>query len=133
VKPEELLFAETHEWAHITEEDGGKVATVGISAFALEQLTDLVYMELPQVGAQVTAGEEFGEVESVKAVSPLFSPVDGEVIAVNTELPDQLESLSASPYDKGWVAKIRITDEGSLKKLLDYAAYQKQCEAAGDA
>lgn len=133
MKPEELLFAETHEWAHITEEDGGKVATVGISAFALEQLTDLVYMELPQVGAQVTAGEEFGEVESVKAVSPLFSPVDGEVIAVNTQLPDQLESLSASPYDKGWVAKIRISDEGSLKKLLDYPAYQKQCEAAGDA
>ena len=77
MKPENLLFAETHEWAHITDEDGGKVATVGISAFALEQLTDLVYMELPEVGTTVAAGDEFGEVESVKAVSPLYSPVDG--------------------------------------------------------
>jgi glycine cleavage system H protein len=132
VKPENLLFAETHEWAHIAPEDGGKVATVGISAFALEQLTDLVYMELPEVGATVAAGDELGEVESVKAVSPLYSPVDGEVIAVNTALPDHLETLSASPYDKGWIAKIRITDEGSLAKLLDHAAYQKQCDSAGE-
>ena len=130
MKPEDLLFAETHEWAHITEEDGGKVATVGISAFALEQLTDLVYMELPEVGTTVSAGDEFGEVESVKAVSPLYSPVDGQVIAVNTELPDHLETLSASPYDKGWIAKIRITDESCLAKLLDQTAYQKQCDSA---
>jgi len=132
VKPENLLFAETHEWAHIAHEAGGQVATVGISAFAVEQLTDLVYMELPEVGATVAAGEEFGEVESVKAVSPLFSPVAGEVLAVNTELPDHLETLHASPYDKGWIARIRITDESCLTKLLDYAAYQKQCAAAGD-
>ena len=133
MKPEDLLFAETHEWAHVTAEDGGKVATVGISAFALEQLTDLVYMELPEVGTTVAAGEEFGEVESVKAVSPLLSPVDGQVIAVNTELPDHLETLSASPYEKGWIAKIRITDESCLSKLLDHTSYQKQCDAAGAA
>jgi glycine cleavage system H protein len=133
VKPEDLLFAETHEWAHITEEGGSKVATVGISAFALEQLTDLVYMELPEVGVMVTAGEEFGEVESVKAVSPIFSPVAGEVIAVNTELPDHLETLSASPYDGGWIAKVRITDDSSVAHLLDFAAYQKQCASSGDA
>ena len=133
MKPENLLFAETHEWAHITEEDGGKVATVGISAFALEQLTDLVYMELPEVGTTVAAGDEFGEVESVKAVSPLFSPVDGEVIAVNTDLPDHLETLSASPYDQGWIARIRLSDEGCLAKLLDHASYQKQCDSAGEA
>ncbi len=132
MKPEDLLFAKTHEWAHITDEDGGKVATVGISAFALEQLTDLVYMELPEVGATVAAGDEFGEVESVKAVSPLFSPVDGQVIAVNTELPDHLETLSASPYEQGWIAKIRLTDEACLANLLDHAAYQKQCDSADE-
>jgi glycine cleavage system H protein len=133
VRPEDLLFAETHEWAHVTEKDGGKVATVGISAFALEQLTDLVYMELPEVGTTVAAGDEFGEVESVKAVSPLYSPVDGQVIAVNTELPDHLETLNASPYEEGWIARIRITDESCLSKLLDHTSYQKQCDSAGEA
>ncbi len=131
MKPEELLYSETHEWAYVTEDGGSKVATIGISAFALEQLTDLVYMELPEVGTTVAAGDEFGEVESVKAVSPLYCPVSGEIIAVNTGLPDQLEQLSASPYDKGWIAKVRLSDESSLSRLLDFAAYQKQCAAAG--
>lgn len=131
MKPEDLLYAATHEWAYVTVEGGGKVATVGISAFALEQLTDLVYMELPEVGAAVTAGDEFGEVESVKAVSPIYSPVTGEVIAVNTDLPDHLDKLSADPYEKGWIAKVRLTEESCLSRLLDHAAYQKQCEAEG--
>ena len=131
MKPEELLYSETYEWAYVTEDGGSKVATIGISAFALEQLTDLVYMELPEVGTTVAAGDEFGEVESVKAVSPLYCPVSGEIIAVNTGLPDQLEQLSASPYDKGWIAKVRLSDESSLSRLLDFAAYQKQCAAAG--
>ena len=78
-----LLYAETHEWVDVAEEDGQKVATIGISDFAIEQLTDLVYMELPETGKSVAAGEEFGEVESVKAVSPLYSPVSGEIIAVH--------------------------------------------------
>ena len=127
MKPEELLFSATHEWVRVTEEDGAKIATIGISAFAIEQLTDLVFMELPEVGRQVSADEEFGEVESVKAVSPLCSPVDGEVIGVNSELPDKLEKLNEDPYGAGWVAKIKIGDEGSLANLMDYAAYQKQC------
>lgn len=131
MKPEDLLFAETHEWAHVTEQDGVKIATVGIAAFALEQLTDLVYLELPEVGTTVTAGDEFGEVESVKAVSSLFSPVDGTVTEVNTSLPDRLETLGEDPYGSGWVAKIRISDESSLSKLLDYNSYQKQCAAEG--
>ena len=131
MKPEDLLFAETHEWAYVTEEDGGKVATVGISAFALEQLTDLVYMELPEVGTTVAAGDEFGEVESVKAVSPLYSPGgrSGHRREHRLARPPG-DILSASPYDKGWIAKIRITDESSLSRLLDHAAYQKQCESA---
>ncbi|MDA1050270.1 MAG: glycine cleavage system protein GcvH [Planctomycetota bacterium] len=131
MNPDELLFAETHEWAKVVDEDGAKVATVGISAFAVEQLTDLVYMELPSVGTAVEAGREFGEVESVKAVSPLYSPVTGEIIAVNTSLPDSLETLNADPYNAGWIIKVKLTNESSLAKLLDYAAYQKQCAEEG--
>ena len=131
MNPDELLFAKTHEWAKVENENGAKVATVGISAFAVEQLTDLVYMELPSVGTPVEAGREFGEVESVKAVSPLYSPVTGEIIAVNSSLPDSLETLNADPYGAGWIIKVKLTDEGSLAKLLDYTAYQKQCAEEG--
>ena len=127
MKPEDLLYMETHEWVHIDSQGGAKIGTVGISAFAVEQLTDLVFMELPKVGAKVTAGDEFGEVESVKAVSPLYSPVTGEVIEVNVGLPNQLEILNSDPYGNGWIAKLRVTDETSIRKLMDYAAYQKQC------
>jgi len=131
VKPEDLLFAETHEWARVTEKEGGKVVTVGISAFALEQLTDLVYLELPAVGATVAAGDEIGVVESVKAVSPLYSPVDGEVLEVNTQLPDRLETLSQSPYDAGWIARLRLRDDRCLARLMDYDAYRRQCATEG--
>ncbi|HUG66388.1 MAG TPA: glycine cleavage system protein GcvH [Pirellulaceae bacterium] len=131
MNPDELLFAETHEWAKVDDEGGVKVATVGISAFAVEQLTDLVYMELPSVGMPVEAGREFGEVESVKAVSPLYSPVTGEIIAVNSALPDSLETLNADPYNAGWILKVRLSDETALANLLDHAAYQKQCAEEG--
>ena len=131
VRPEDLLYSETHEWVRVAEEGGHKVATVGITAFAVEQLTDLVYMELPEIGSEVAAGSEFGEVESVKAVSPLYSPVDGEIIAVNSDLPDKLETLGQDPYDGGWIMKVRLTDHASLAQLMDYAAYQKQCADEG--
>ena len=125
--PEKLLFAKTHEWVRVEPEGGGKVATVGVSAFALEALTDLVYIELPAVGRQLKAGEPFGEIESVKAVSDLYSPVDGEVVAIHEGLADRLETLNADPYGEGWMVKIKLASESSLKNLLDYAAYQKQC------
>ena len=131
MKPEELLYSETHEWAHVAESGGDKIATVGISDFAVEQLTDLVYMELPDVGTPVSAGNEFGEVESVKAVSQLYSPVDGEIIEVNSGLPDNLEVLNRDPYGEGWIIKVKVTDDASLGALLDYSAYQKQIQAAG--
>jgi glycine cleavage system H protein len=127
VKTENLLFAKTHEWVAVTSEGGQKTATVGISAFAVEALTDLVFIELPKVGRQVKAGESFCEVESVKAVSDIYAPVSGEVIAVNESLPDNLETLSNDPYGDGWIARIKISDEAGLKNLLDHAAYQKQC------
>jgi glycine cleavage system H protein len=128
VKPEDLKYAKTHEWVAVSEEGGAKIATVGISAFAVEALTDLVYIELPAVGKQVESEQPFCEVESVKAVSDIYSPVDGEVIAVNSGLPDKLETLSTDPYGEGWIAKIKISDEVGLSKLLDHAAYEKQCK-----
>ena len=127
MNPEELLFAETHEWVHVGQQDGVKIATVGISAFAVEQLTDLVYIELPEVGKTLNSGAEFGEVESVKAVSPLYSPIGGEVLEVNTQLSDQPETLNEDPYTAGWILKIRVTDESNLAKLMDHAKYQQQC------
>jgi glycine cleavage system H protein len=127
VNPEELLYSATHEWVHVADEDGAQVATVGLSAFAIEQLTDLVFMELPAAGRAVEAGEEFGEVESVKAVSPLYSPVSGEIVEVNDQLPDNLEILNEDPYGRGWILKVRLSDEQALGNLLNHAAYQQQC------
>ena len=127
MNPPNLLYAKTHEWTRVEESGGAKIATVGITAFAVEALTDLVFMELPKVGRQVKAGEPFGEIESVKAVSDLYAPVAGEVIEVNTGLPDSLETLNSDPFGSGWIAKIRIADESSLTKLMDAAAYEKQC------
>lgn len=129
MKPESLHFAETHEWVALGEADGRKIATIGVSAFAVEQLTDLVFMALPSVGRSVHAGQSFGEIESVKAVSDLYSPVTGKVIEVNTELPQQLEILSTDPYGAGWMIRVALEDEEALKRLMDYAAYQKQCAA----
>ena len=98
MKPEELLYAKTHEWLSIAAgPQGGKVATVGVSAFAVEALTDLVYMQLPAVGAKVKAGEAFGEIESVKAVSDLYSPVDGEVVEVNSALVESIGNVECGP------------------------------------
>ncbi len=131
MNPNELLYAASHEWAHIAVENGVKVATIGISAFAVQQLNDLVYMDLPEVGKKLAVGDEFGEVESVKAVSPLYSPVAGEITAVNTELPDHLERLGDDPYGSGWVIKVRLSDESALSQLMDFAAYEKQCAAEG--
>lgn len=128
MKPEELKFAKTHEWVAVGA-DG--VATVGISAFAVEALTDLVFMELPVVGRQVAPEEAFCEVESVKAVSDVYAPVAGEVVEVNASLPDNLEILGSDPYGAGWIAKIKMTDPAAADRLLDYAAYQKQCEEEG--
>ncbi len=128
---EELFYAETHEWVHVAEQNGDKIATIGITDFAVEQLTDLVYMELPEVGASATAGEEFGEVESVKAVSPMYSPVDGEIIDVNASLPDNLETLSNDAFGEGWILKVKLSSHDALSNLMDYTAYKKQCAEAG--
>lgn len=123
----QLLYAESHEWVDVKEEGGDKIATIGISGFAIEQLNDLVYMDLPDLGRKLSAGEEFGEVESVKAVSPLYSPVSGEVVAVHDDLPENLDQLNDDPYDFGWVIRVKLDDETSLDKLMDHDTYEKQC------
>jgi len=128
VTPDELLFAQTHEWVRLEPGAGGmKVATIGLSAFALEALTDLVHIELPEVGRQLTVGESLGEVESVKAVSDIYSPLEGEVVEVNSDIAQHLERLAADPYGAGWLVKLRITNESGLKSLLDRTAYEKLC------
>jgi glycine cleavage system H protein len=123
------LYSKTHEWVRVeSDASGGKIAVVGLTAFALEALTDLVYVGLPEVGRQVKAGQPFGEIESVKAVSDLYSPVDGAVSEINSTLADNLEHLADDPYESGWFIKIKIADEAGLADLLDEAAYKKQCE-----
>jgi glycine cleavage system H protein len=132
VEPKDLMYAKTHEWVHVDRDGSGrKVATIGISHFAVEALTDLVYLELPEVGRNVKAGESFGEIESVKAVSDLYSPVSGEIVEVNHTLPEQLEQFHADPYGAAWIVKIRLKDEADLDALLDFKAYEKQCAEEG--
>lgn len=126
--PDKLLFSKTHEWVRIDRDAAGaKIAVMGISDFAVKALTDLVFIELPQVGREVAAGEAFGEIESVKAVNDLYSPVAGEVVAVNAAVAEKLETIGDDPYDAGWLVKIKLTDEAGLDELMDWAAYQKQC------
>ena len=125
--PEQLLYAKTHEWVDVAQRDGQKIATIGITAFALEALTDLVYIELPKLGRQLKSGEPFGEIESVKAVSDLYSPVDGEVVKVHEGLGDKLETLHADPYGDSWLIEVKLSDDAALGKLMNLAAYQKQC------
>ena len=131
--PEQLLYTKTHEWVRVEKGPAGaKIATVGITAFAIEALTDLVFIELPAAARTVQAGKPFGEVESVKAVSDLYSPVDGEIVEVNRAVPDNLELLAKDPYGDGWLIKVKLSDESALAGLMDYAAYQKQCEEAAE-
>lgn len=126
ITPEQLRYCDSHEWAYVADESSG-IATVGISAFAVAELTDLVFMALPKIGQTVTAGSEFGEVESVKAVSPMYSPVSGTVVDIHSALVEKLESLNVDPYNEGWIMKVRMSDPSELNRLLDWDAYQKQC------
>jgi len=105
--PKDLLYSKSHEWAKI---EGG-VAMMGITQFAQEQLGDITYVDLPQVGAVFEAGQEMGSIESVKAASELYCPVSGEVIEVNPDLDSAPEKVNADPYGEGWMLKIKVADE----------------------
>lgn len=121
--PAELKYTKTHEWIHLE----GDVATVGISDFAVEQLTDLVYIGLPEAGRFLAAGEMFGEIESVKAVSDLLAPLTGEIVEVNESLSDDPGAISDDPFGKGWIVKMKVADTAALADLLDRASYEKHC------
>ncbi len=118
--PTDLRYSESHEWVRV---EGG-VATVGITDFAQDQLTDVVYVELPKKGAKVQSGKAFGVVESVKSVSDLFSPLDGEVADVNEGLLKKPEQINDDPYGQGWLIKVRLAGAAPTS-LLDAAGYQK--------
>ncbi|MEU8638766.1 glycine cleavage system protein GcvH [Amycolatopsis sp. NPDC048633] len=115
--PENLKYTKEHEWLSVA--DG--VATVGITAFAAESLGDIVFVQLPEAGSAITAGEVFGEVESTKSVSELYAPVSGEVVEVNGTTADTPEVINSDPYTEGWLLKVRLT--GDVPELLDAAAY----------
>jgi glycine cleavage system H protein len=118
--PDDLQYTKDHEWIRIT----GDTGRVGITFYAQESLGDVVYVDLPKVGTIVKANEPFGSVESVKAVSELFSPVSGEVIEVNTKLADAPELVNTSPYDEGWMIVIKLSDPSEVDALLSAAEYE---------
>lgn len=123
--PSELKYASSHEWARLD----GDVVTVGITDHAQEALGDLVYVEMPDVGDSVSAGDEAGVVESVKAASDIYAPVSGEVIAVNDALGDTPEIINTDPYNEGWIYKIRISDVSELDNLMSGDEYDAQVAA----
>lgn len=120
--PKDLRYLASHEWARIE----GDQCTIGISKFAVEQLTDIVYVDLPDVGDHVFANESFGEVESVKSVNDLYAPLAGEVIAVNDPVVKDPSTITADPYGKGWLIKIRMEPNSPNDKLLTADKYEKQ-------
>ena len=120
MNPEDLKYSEEHEWARVD----GNVATVGITQFAAEQLGDVVYVDLPEAGSEVKQFSKFGEIESVKTVSDLFSPVGGKIVEVNEAIKDSPEKVNEDTYGEGWLLKIEISDTAQLDGLMDAAAYE---------
>ena len=123
--PSELKYASTHEWVRIE----GDLVVTGISDHAQDALGDLVYVETPEVGQQITAGEQAGVVESVKAASDIYAPVSGEVVAINTALEDTPELINSDPYGEGWMYKIRVSSVEELDDLLSAEEYDEQVAA----
>lgn len=122
--PADLKYAESDEWFKVD----GDVVTIGITDYAQDQLNDIVYVEFKEVGDDIDAGGSFGEVESVKAASELYSVVGGEMVEVNDGLEDSPETVNADPYGGGWMVKIKTSDLSPLDGLMDAAAYEKYCE-----
>ncbi len=127
--PANLRYTESHEWV---QDNGDGTVTLGITDHAQEALGDVVFVELPEVGRELDAGEEFGVIESVKAASDLYAPLAGEVVEVNESLEDAPETVNESPYEDGWIAKLKLADTGVLDTLLDAEAYTKLAEAEED-
>jgi glycine cleavage system H protein len=117
--PADLKYSKDHEWVRIN----GDTADIGITDYAQQQLGDVVYVDLPDVGRRLNAGESFGSIESVKAVSELFSPMSGEVIAVNPDLKEHPEAVNTTPHDT-WMVRVRLTDPAASGGLMDHAQYE---------
>ncbi|HNJ97602.1 MAG TPA: glycine cleavage system protein GcvH [Ilumatobacteraceae bacterium] len=118
--PEQLRYSRDHEWVSLS----GNRARVGITDYAQDALGDVVYVQLPEVGAAVSAGDSFGEVESTKSVSDVYAPVSGTVVAVNAALADSPDLLNSDPYGAGWICEIEVSGDAEVQALLDAAAYQ---------
>jgi glycine cleavage system H protein len=119
--PKDLKYTKDHEWARIS----GKSVVVGVTSHAQEALGDVVYVELPKVGATLSAGQPFGVIESTKAVSELFAPVSGKVVKVNDALSDNPSTVNSDPYQGGWIVEVELSDTKQLDGLLDVGAYEK--------
>lgn len=122
--PEDLKYLDSHEYVRLD----GEIATIGISAFAVDQLGDIVFVEIPAEGDALTQGETFGSIESVKAVEDLVSPVTGTVIEGNTSIVDAPEQLAEDPYGEGWLLKVRVNDPSELENALSASEYRSQVE-----
>jgi glycine cleavage system H protein len=121
--PQDLFYAKTHEWVSLN--DG--IATIGITDFAQSQLSDLTFVELPEVGATFERGDEAAVVESVKAAADVYAPVSGEVIEVNTELEDSPELINQDSFGAGWIYKLKVNDESEVDTMLDADSYEELC------
>ncbi len=119
--PNDRRYSQTHEWFQAD----GDVVTIGLTQFAADELTDITFVDLPKVGSRVTGGSRFGEIESVKATSEMFSAVSGEVVAVNERLADEPGLVNSDPFAGGWMLKVRCADRAPLANLLDGPAYDK--------
>lgn len=122
--PDDLKYSDEHEWVRVE----GSIGTIGITAYAAEQIGDIVFVELPAVGDTISATESFGVIESVKAVSELFAPVSGTVTEVNEVLADAPESVADDPHGDGWLVKVEMTDPTDLRSLKDAADYEQMVE-----
>lgn len=121
MRPEELKYTKDHEWAKVD----GEHAMIGITDYAQSELGDIVYVELPEVGLEVTAGEEVTEIESTKTTAPLLAPVSGKIIEVNEELKEAPELINEDAYGKGWIAVIDMSDPSESEELMDYKEYDE--------
>lgn len=118
---EDLRYTETHEWLDIE----GDIATIGITDHAQTELTDIVFVELPEIGKEIKKGEELCVVESVKSVSEIYSPISGKIVAVNSKLDDSPEIINESPYDEGWIVKLEMKNKSDIDNLIDAESYKK--------
>jgi glycine cleavage system H protein len=125
MKPEELKYTKDHLWVAVS----GDTATIGITDYAQNELGDIVFVEMPEVGSSTSKGDNMGSIESVKSVSDIIAPLSGEVTEINKQLEDSPETINSSPYDDGWIAKVKMQDKSEADELMDHQAYNQMLES----